>query len=281
MLCPQSSRLVCRVCLTPLHKCRRGRIRTLSQAPLDTTSDSSPTPPSSAPSSENIASSSASAGKETQDSHNSTIGELVSQVKLPHGQEKVQSKSKNSPRKSPIATLMAMTAKADRVKSSSEPAFLSRRLRALEQEEDNTPIPSAPRTLLRLPNTSPSPLKVSRLQRTTAPSPITVTPFSPFQRTKYIVAQIIKESSSPTTTKRITAVRGAADEPAQNDEDLPAEGTSGQVLGDGTETGRLRPEDIKMVPVKPLVERPVPTLEHGLDRVLFKYLLPLSLYFTF
>jgi hypothetical protein len=34
---------------------------------------------------------------------------------------------------------------------------------------------------------------------------------------------------------------------------------------------RVSSEDIIMTPIHPKEQRPVPTLEHGLDRVLFKY----------
>ena len=34
---------------------------------------------------------------------------------------------------------------------------------------------------------------------------------------------------------------------------------------------RIWSEDITMMPIQPKEQRPIPTLEHGLDRVLFKY----------
>src|SRR5579859_1105944 len=42
-------------------------------------------------------------------------------------------------------------------------------------------------------------------------------------------------------------------------------------VGDLDHRERIWSEDIKMTPIQPKEIRPVPTLEHGLDRVLFKY----------
>ena len=133
----------------------------------------------------------------------------------------------------------------------------SRRSRALEKSD--SPLPSAPTTHLRY--------KPSHISRKAPP---TKTGISPLARA-YQVTQAISETKIHPGDPLFA--------------NAPFSGSAvREIITEDVETGdsdtheRIWSEDIQMKPVQPPEIRPVPTLEHGLDRVLFKYVLLRNLF---
>ena len=125
-------------------------------------------------------------------------------------------------------------------------------LRSKKLEPSMLPLPSAPTTRLRRP--SPIKRKTTSFHKSKPPK---------VQPVAYTVSHIIAERkihpADPTNAFPEfpgTAVREVVRETVESDEMNTQE--------------RLSSEDIIMTPIQPKEYRPVPTLEHGLDRVLFK-----------
>jgi hypothetical protein len=125
--------------------------------------------------------------------------------------------------------------------------------RSKQLEKPDIPLPSAPTTRLRSKYIRP---------RRVLHSPDAVSPLSRVR--VYQAVQTVGEPKihpgdpiyTPTAFPG-TAVREIITEQPE--------------VGDLDHRERIWSEDIKMTPIQPKEFRPVPTLEHGLDRVLFKY----------
>lgn len=133
----------------------------------------------------------------------------------------------------------------------------SRRSKNLEPSRD--PLPSAPTTRLRRP--FPVKRKTTSFQKSKPPK---------VEPEVYTVSHITAERkihpADPTNAYPEfpgTAVREVVHEKVES--------------GEVNKQERLSSEDIIMTPIQPKEYRPVPTLEHGLDRVLFKYSLHATL----
>lgn len=117
----------------------------------------------------------------------------------------------------------------------------SRRTKTLEH--DTSPLPSAPTTRIRSKTFSKKE-NASPRRKSTSSSLVTK----------------LRKNESQQTIPSSQIQRGTSSEESTCEQaDLP-------------KIERIWSESIEMTPVKPQEQRPIPTLEHNLDRVLFKYL---------
>jgi hypothetical protein len=129
-------------------------------------------------------------------------------------------------------------------KSNAEP-IESRRSKNLEKAD--TPLPSAPTT--RLVHKAPSPRKPAGKQR-------------PLPRARsYVVTQSLPDPK----IHPADPINQFPEFPGTAAREIVSEEMKVNGLGQ-----KLWSESIEMTPIQPKEFRPVPTLEHGLDRVLFK-----------
>jgi hypothetical protein len=145
------------------------------------------------------------------------------------------------------ATSSSDTAAGNEPASKDSERVPTRRLRNLETLD--IPLPSAPQTRLRLPislNAPGSPLSQARIKAVEETQTLPQTQIHPADPINSFasfpgsaVREVVKEFEEP---------------------------------GNLEHRERIWSEDIEMKAVQPLEVRPIPVLEHGLDRVLFKYL---------
>lgn len=158
----------------------------------------------------------------------------------------------SSPTDSSTSTPSASTATTESLTPISD-AIQSRRSKRLETPD--IPLPSAPTTKLRT--------KPLRPTRRVIGSPDAV---SPLARAR--AYQVTQTSSDPKIHPG-DPINSHDAFPGTAVRDIVTEEIQASELD---HRDRIWSEDIKMTPVQPKELRPVPTLEHGLDRVLFKYL---------
>jgi hypothetical protein len=132
---------------------------------------------------------------------------------------------------------------AEIVTAHTETVSVVRSLRAKTLEQDTSPLPSAPTTRIRNKTFSKKE-KASHRRKSTSASLVTK----------------LRKNESKKTIPTSQIQRGIS----------PEESTCEQAELPKIE--RIWSESIEMTPVKPQEQRPIPTLEHNLDRVLFKYL---------
>ena len=137
--------------------------------------------------------------------------------------------------------------------------FVSRRSKAAHKPAD--PLPSAPTTRVRR---AARPGQARIIYRTESKAPIQ-SPLTRVRTFQVKEAQILGNFDGHPGDPLYAGMRRF---PGTAAREVLVEET-----GEGTVEfqDRIASEDVKLTPVQPKEKRPVPTLEHGLDRVLFKY----------
>jgi hypothetical protein len=133
--------------------------------------------------------------------------------------------------------------------------------RAKNLDKDNTPLPSAPTTRILNKTSHQVKRKLSLHWKATAKSPLNQIRAREYKLTQTVADPKIHPADP---LNSFSAFPGTA----------AREVITEQVVSNKLEhLERIWSEDIKLTPVQPKEKRPIPVLEHGLDRVLFKYVL--------
>jgi hypothetical protein len=136
-----------------------------------------------------------------------------------------------------------------------------RSLRAKNLDKDNTPLPFAPTTRILNKTSHQVKRKVPLHWKATAKSPLNQIRAREYKLTQTVADPKIHPADP---LNSFPAFPGTA----------AREVITEQVVSNKLEhLERIWSEDIKLTPVQPKEKRPIPVLEHGLDRVLFKYVL--------